>query len=300
MTIDNTKFSGLYCAIVTPLTGGRLDLARFQTHIRTLMTDGCNGVLVAGTTGEGSSLSFEEKCELITAARQVDPALVVMAGTGCASLPDTIHTTRRAYELGADAVLIVPPYFFRDVTVQGLKEYYRIVFEEAVPDTGGAFIYHIPQVSGIPISHALLEYLIERFGDRVAGIKDSEGNRAGLVSFCQRFPNLRIFAGLDDLLLDGLKAGGAGYITAEANLLAATARQLYEGFQAGEDVQHLQDLLIKARVMLPHVSFPAALKGLLALRYNDLTWVEVRPPLVPMSPDDRDLLAGELREMGLL
>jgi 4-hydroxy-tetrahydrodipicolinate synthase len=192
------------------------------------MADGCNGVLVAGTTGEGASLSIAERCELVAAARDVSDSLVVMAGTGCASLPDTIQVTRQSYELGADAVLIVPPFFFRDVTTQGLKEYYRIVFEEAVPDSGGAFLYHIPQVSGIPIAHELLDYLIERFGDRVAGIKDSQGDRAGLVNFCQRFPNLRIFAGLDDLLLDGLKAGGAGYITAEANLLAAPARfELY-------------------------------------------------------------------------
>jgi 4-hydroxy-tetrahydrodipicolinate synthase len=300
MTQDNPPFSGIYCAIVTPLRDGRLDLDKFQMHIRSLMADGCNGVLVAGTTGEGASLSIAERCELVAAARDVSDSLVVMAGTGCASLPDTIQVTRQSYELGADAVLIVPPFFFRDVTTQGLKEYYRIVFEEAVPDSGGAFLYHIPQVSGIPIAHELLDYLIERFGDRVAGIKDSQGDRAGLVNFCQRFPNLRIFAGLDDLLLDGLKAGGAGYITAEANLLAAPARELYRGFHAGEDVQHLQDLLIKARVMLPHTSFPAALKGLLALRYDDPSWAEVRPPLVRMELKDQSLLSSELRGLGLL
>jgi 4-hydroxy-tetrahydrodipicolinate synthase len=300
MTKDKTTFSGIYCAIVTPLRDGQLDLDKFQNHIKRLAADGCDGLLVGGTTGEGASLSMSERAELISAAREASDSLTILAGTGCASLPDTIQATRQAYELGAEGVVIVPPFFFRDVSTEGLAAYYRQVFEEAVPESGSAFLYHIPQVSGISIVHELVETLIERFGDRVAGIKDSQGDRTGLINFCRRFPSLRIFAGLDDLLLDGLKAGGAGYITAEANLLAAPAVSLYRAFQAGQDAQSWQDLLIKARVMLPHVSFPAALKGLLAVRYDDPTWAEVRPPLVSMADADRDLLAEELRGLGLL
>ncbi|HSV86900.1 MAG TPA: dihydrodipicolinate synthase family protein, partial [Levilinea sp.] len=189
----NANFSGIYCAIVTPFNHGQLDIKRFQMHVQTLIADGCDGVLVAGTTGEGQSLSIAERGELVSAAREVGDSLKVLAGTGCSSLPETIQATRQAYELGADGVVIVPPFFFRDVTTRGLLEYYRIVFDEAVPSSGGAFLYHIPQVSGVPISIELLDHLLDAVGDRLAGLKDSSGNRVSFINLCQRYPKLSIF-----------------------------------------------------------------------------------------------------------
>jgi 4-hydroxy-tetrahydrodipicolinate synthase len=296
----NANFSGVYCAIVTPLNRGRLDLERFQMHIQTLAADGCDGLLVAGTTGEGQSLSIAERCQLISAAREANDALTLLAGTGCASLPETIQATRQAYELGADGVIIVPPFFFRSVTDAGLFEYYRQVFDEAVPNSGGAFLYHIPQVSGVPITGELLQRLQDYAEGKLAGLKDSSGDRSSFLNLCQRFPNLSIFAGLDDLILDGLHAGAAGCITAEANILAAPAAALYRAFQSGQDAQSWQDLLVKAQVVLPHTPFPVALKGLLAQRYSDPAWAEVRPPLMPL--DDRDLavLVEGLKQLELL
>ena len=118
----NANFSGLYCAIVTPLHHGRIDFQRFQTHVQTLAADGCEGLLISGTTGEGQSFDLAERAELISAAREANPTLVLLAGTGCASLPETIRTTRQAYEMGADGVVLVPPFFFRTVTTTGLLD----------------------------------------------------------------------------------------------------------------------------------------------------------------------------------
>lgn len=295
----NARYSGIYCAIVTPFKDGQLDIPRFQMHVRRMIADGCDGVLVAGTTGEGPSLSIAERCQLVSAGREVSDSLKLLAGTGCSSLPETIQATRQAYELGADGVVIVPPFFFRNVSTQGLFEYYQTVFLEAVPASGGAFLYHIPQVSGVPISIELLDRLLAAVGTKLAGLKDSSGDRELLIQLCQQYPNLSIFAGLDDLLLDGLQAGAAGYITAEANLLAAPAAAIYKAFQLGQAAQSLQDLLVEARVFLPHTSFSAAVKALLAVRYNDPAWCEVRPPLEPLAAEDQALLIEELRRLQL-
>jgi 4-hydroxy-tetrahydrodipicolinate synthase len=297
---QKSKFSGVYCAIVTPLSHGRFDPQRFQMHIRTLAADGCDGLLVLGTTGEGQSFDFSERSEVITAAREVCGSMTLLAGTGCASLPDTIRATRQAYELGAQGVVLVPPFFFRNVTTPGLSEYFRQVFDEAVPTSGGAFLYHIPQVTGVPIPFQLLKQLQDVVGDKLAGVKDSSGDRTNFLDLCQQFSSLKIFAGVDDLILDGLQAGAAGCITAEANILAAPAVTLYNAYQAGQDARQFQDVLVKARVVLPHTPFPVALKGLLAKRYNDAGWAEVRPPLVSLAAEDKSVLVKELRQLNLM
>jgi 4-hydroxy-tetrahydrodipicolinate synthase len=297
---EPSKFAGVYCAVVTPLDRGRFDPKRFQMHVRTLASDGCDGLLILGTTGEGQSFDLVERGEVIRAALEVCGEMTLLVGTGCASLPDTIQATRQAYGLGAQGVVLVPPFFFRSVTTTGLLEYFRLVFEEAVPASGGAFLYHIPQVTGVPIPFDLLSALQDVVGEKLAGVKDSFGDRVNFLALCQRFPDLRIFAGVDDLILDGLRVGSAGCITAEANMLAVPAVALYRQFSRGQDPQVLQDLLVQARVVLGHTPFPVALKGLLAHRYADAGWAEVRPPLMSLDPGDQSVLVEGLRGLNLL
>jgi 4-hydroxy-tetrahydrodipicolinate synthase len=226
--------------------------------------------------------------------------MTLLAGTGCANLPDTIHSTRRAYELGANGVLIVPPFFFRDAPTAGLVEYFRILFAEAVPPTGGAMLYHIPQVTGVPVTPELLKRVQDQVGSKLAGLKDSSGSRAAFLELCRSFPELCIFSGLEDFLLEGLQTGAAGCITAGANVLAAPTAALIRAYHAGQDARPWQELLLKTRVVLPHTPYPVALKGLLAARYNDPAWLEVRPPLLPLAPEDQTILVNELREQNLL
>jgi 4-hydroxy-tetrahydrodipicolinate synthase len=298
--MNKSTLGGVYCAIVTPLRQGRFDAVRFQMHIRTLAAEGCDGLLVLGTTGEGQSFDLSERGEVIAAALEAKSGMAVLAGTGCAGLTETIRATRQAYDLGADGVVLVPPFFFRGVSTAGLLEYFRQVFAEAVPESGGALLYHIPQVTGVPVQPELIGGLSGLVGGKLAGVKDSSGDQAGFLDLCRCFPDLRIFAGVDDLLLDGLRAGAAGCITAEANLLAAPAVELLRAFRRGADAQGWQDLLVRARVVLAHTPFPTALKGLLAERYADPAWAEVRPPLTALAEEDRAELAAGLRALKLL
>lgn len=299
MTPKHT-FSGVYTALATPLSGGRVDFNRLHKHIRVLVQDGVDGLLVNGTTGEGQSFDQVERAELVAAAREAAPELKIMTGTGCAALTDTIRATQKAFELGSDCVLIVPPFFFRAVSVNGLFEFYKRVYAEAVPAGRKALLYHIPQVSGVPVSFELLDRLQDAVGDRLGGVKDSSGDLANLVAMCDRYPHLDIFSGFDDYLLDDLEHGGAGCITAESNILAVPAKHCEKAFFAGEDARPYKELLTEALVFLPYASFPSAIKGLLAARYHDDGWLEVRPPLEPLSHTDQEKLVNSLLTMDLM
>lgn len=293
-------FSGVYTALATPLSNGRVDFERLQRHIQVLAAEGIDGLLVNGTTGEGQSFDFAERAELIAAVRAAAPGMAVMAGTGCASLTDTIHCTQRAYELGADCVLIVPPFFFRNVTTRGLLQYFCEVYAEAVPVGRKALLYHIPQVSGVPVTFDLLDRLQQEVGERLGGVKDSSFDLENLLGLCRRYPEMDIFSGVDDFLLDDLEAGGAGCITAESNILGVPAKQLVKAFLIGEDARPLKDLLTRALVFLPYASFSSAIKGLLAARYHDEGWLETRPPLEPLGHEDQLRLVEQLRELGVM
>jgi len=293
-------YSGVYTALATPLKDGRADLDRLQKHIRVLARDGVDGLLVNGTTGEGQSFDLAERAEMIAACRETAPDLKIMAGTGCAALTDTISATRQAFELGADCVLIVPPFFFRAVGVDGLLEYFKRVYAEAVPAGRKALLYHIPQVSGVPVSFELLDRLQDIVGDRLGGVKDSSGDVDNLVGLCDRYPHMDIFSGLDDFLLDDLEHGGAGCITAESNILAVPAKQLEKTFFAGGDAKPFKKLLTEALVFLPYASFSSAIKGLLAARYHDDGWFTVRPPLEPLSRTDQEKLVAQLKALGVM
>jgi 4-hydroxy-tetrahydrodipicolinate synthase len=226
--------------------------------------------------------------------------LPLLVGTGTPSLADSIWLTRRAFMHGADAVVVVPPYYYKSLTTEGLTAYFRQLIENAVPDHGMLLLYHIPQVTGIPITFAVLEGLLEKEADRLVGVKDSSGDIDHARRLCVAFPGLRVFVGSDSLFLAGLEAGAAGCITAGANVLAPLATALYRAFQEGGDkAVSLQARLSAARVVLErHPPFPAALKSLLAFRYSSPEW-RVRPPLAPLSQAEFGTLKQSLDELNL-
>jgi 4-hydroxy-tetrahydrodipicolinate synthase len=220
---------------------------------------------------------------------------VVMAGTGCASLMDTVRITRRAFEMGVDAVVTVPPFYFKKVNTAGLCEYFSRVLDEGVPDGRHLFLYDIPQTTGVPITSELVERLLERHEEKLGGIKDSTGNLDHSREYFQKFPGLRTFVGTDKLLLSGLQDGAAGCITAGANLFAPMAVEVYRAYQSGLAPVEMQEHLTAARAALErYTPFPASIKSLLALRYDSPGW-NVRPPLVPLTPAEREDLLQSLQ-----
>jgi len=269
------------------MRGQEVDTAALMLHLHALKSEGCDGVLLMGTTGEGPSLALYERERIVSDAVYAKTDLKILAGTGTPNLPETIKATRRAFELGADGVVVIPPYYFKAASEAGLLAYYSAVIDEAVPEGKALFAYHIPQVSGVAVPISVLEALAERYGERFAGVKDSGGDITYAATIIQNAPDLDVFVGSEKLLLTGLRLGAAGCITAGANVLAARAVAVYQAWRRGEDADGLQTTLSAARTVLDgYAPAPSALKALLSAQYGGEAW-DVRLPLLPLPETQR-------------
>ncbi len=297
----HSPLQGVFPAVPTPLdANSAFHEDNFVHHIHTMQSEGCDGIVVLGTTGEGPSMGLEERKFIISAAVEVSQEMMTIAATGCASLADTITLTRYAFATGADAVLVVPPFYFKDPTLEGLTAYFRTILDKAVPQDGRMLLYHIPQVTLVPITLDLLESLLQVAPDKVAGVKDSGGDLTYQRTLCERFPTLQIFTGSDRYLLESLRFGSAGCITAGANVLARLNVAVYDAFLRDQPGAYsLQDLLTAGRSVLErYMPFPPAIKYLLSHRYNTSGW-EPRPSLVPLELEQQASLLGELKAVDI-
>ena len=293
---------GVVTAVLTPLDQkGRPNLDQLQRHIRVLEQDGSNALLLLGTTGEGPSFNVSERKAILEAGLQVAGKMEVIAQTGCASLTDTIDLTLHAFNLGLNSVTIIPPFFFKGISDDGLFAYYRQIIEEAVPNKGSLMLYHIPQVTQVPISFKLIDRLLNTYGERISGVKDSAGDLNHLKELCRRFPQISVFTGNDQLILEALQAGAAGCVTGVVNAFTSLAAAIIQAFRAGnQDAdRYQQQLTMVWSVLDRYQPYTTLLKALVALRYQDASWLSVRPPLDPMPPEQLEHMVGELRQINL-
>jgi 4-hydroxy-tetrahydrodipicolinate synthase len=280
------SLQGIYAAAVTPFDDtGRPDHEQLITHLEGLAEQGCHGVLVSGTTGEGPSLSAGEREELFRRSASARNRLRILAGTGAASIEDTIRLTRAAFDAGLDAAVILPPFFYRFPTVEGVYRFYSAVIEQAVPGDGSVFLYYNPTVCDVPITLPLIERLRDRFPDQVVGIKDSSGEWEYNQALCQIDPAFLVFVGSDALLSANLRAGGAGAITGLANLVPGLLRRVYDLHGQQEEVEEAQQALNNARLQLNGLSRIPAIKALLRLK-GTISSDAVRPPLSPLTSSE--------------
>lgn len=297
----HSPLKGVFPAVPTPLdANGAFHADNFVHHIHAMQSEGCDGIVVLGTTGEGPSMGLEERKTLVSAAVEASQGMLTIAATGCASLADTITLTRYAFEAGADAVLVIPPFYFRNPTLEGLTAYFRTILDDAVPQDGKMLLYHIPQVTQVPITPELLESLLHVAPDKVTGVKDSGGDLTYQRTLCERFPTLQIFTGSDRYLLESLRYGSAGCITAGANVLARLNVAVYDAFLRDQrEVDALQDRLTAGRSVLEkYMPFPPTIKYLLSHRYNTSGW-EPRPPLVQLDLEQQANLLDELKAVDI-
>lgn len=280
--------SGVFCAAATPLTADDApDHASFAEHCKALLQEGCNGIALLGTTGEANSFGIgERKAILERLVASGVPADVLLPGTGHTSTPDTIELTRHAVEAGVKGVVLLPPFYYKGVSDEGLFRSYARVIEGVGSDDLRIVLYHIPPIANVPLSHALIARLREAFPNVVAGIKDSSGSLESMTSLAQAFPGFSVLAGADPFMLPLLRAGGAGCITSSSNLIAADLRVVFDNWNdparsdAVEGAQARIDSwrnLTNAYVQLPTV------KAMLARRRGNRGWLRVRPPLVELT-----------------
>ena len=285
---------GVWAPVVTPFNADLSpDAGRLIAHTRWLLDNGCHGVGLFGTTGEGTSLSADERIALLEAVLADGvPADRLMVGTGCAALSDTLRLTKACVKLGCPDVLMLPPFYYKDVSDEGLFASYAAVIEGVGDGALGIYLYHFPKLSCVPIPFAVIERLIEAFPGAIRGVKDSSGDGEHTLALVDRFPQLSIFAGMEPLLLAVMERGGAGCITAGANVNAPAIRRVYDAHQAGDSVAaSLQEQVTAQRKALQTAPMIPGLKHILAEAQGDPAWSRVRPPLVALS----EAAAGDLR-----
>jgi len=278
---------GVLAPVLTPFDSQlNPDPGRFVSFCRKLLDDGCTGLVPFGTTSEANSLSVEERERLLDALLEGGvPAEKLIPGTGCAALPDTVRLSKKAARAGCAGVLVLPPFYYKNPSEEGL---YRS-FAQAIDKTGEerlrVYLYHIPQVSQVGISLRLIERLLKAYPGVVTGIKDSSLELEHTRALLRAFPGFEVFVGTEKFLLATLREGGAGCITATANVNAPAIARAFR--ERSEERQREFDVVREAFEKLPLI---AALKEAIARRTGDARWRAVRPPLVELSPDERAAL----------
>lgn len=292
--------SGIYAAALTPLKEDfSIHLDAVSPFLHYLAARDCHGALLFGTTGEGPSFSAQERESVLRASREVlntYPDFRILAGTGTPSLDETITLTRMAFELGCEGVVVLPPYYFRKVSDDGLFEWFDLVIRRSVPGGGYLLGYHIPGQTGVPLSLELLERLKQAHPDKFAGIKDSSGDPEYAIALGSRFGReLLALNGNDGLFLHALEYNAGGAITAMANLYSPMLRQVWDIFlQGGDAIEAQEQLNLRRKVLDRYQPFPPILKAMLVRLHGFDRW-PVRPPLLPVTTHIEENCLQELR-----
>jgi 4-hydroxy-tetrahydrodipicolinate synthase len=285
---------GVFAAVLTPMRSDlSVDRDAYAAHCRRLLDDGAHGLGIFGTTGEANSLSVGERIEAWEALVEDGiPAETMLPGTGACALPDAVKLSQEALALGASGVLALPPFYYKGVSDDGLFRFFAELIERVGDDRLRLFLYHIPPMAQVGFTPELIGRLLSAYPGTIAGTKDSAGDAARIESICREFPDLAVFAGSEALLLDTLRWGGAGCISATVNVLAREAREVYDLFAAGEDASAAQASLTEARRFVEGYPLIPALKAIMRERTGDDIWRNLRPPLDAL-PDEQ---ARELRQ----
>lgn len=286
---------GVFSAALTPLDAELApDHARFVAHCRYLLDEGCDAIAMLGTTGEANSFSVSERTALLEAviAGGIKPNQL-LPGTGVAAFTDTIALTRHALSAGVETVVMLPPFYYKNVSDDGVYAAYSEIIQRIGDKRLRIVLYHIPQMSMQPISHALIERLRTAYLSTIVGIKDSSGDFANMTAMVERFPGFSVLTGADPLLLPLLRKGGAGCITATSNLVARDLAYVFRHFHDSDDDANLaaaQARIVKARELVSRFAQMPSLKALMAERTGHAGWQRLRPPL-------ETLPAAQLKEL---
>ena len=293
---DTPRIKGVLSPVVTPF---KADLApdpeRFVRQCRWLLSQNV-GLAVFGTNSEANSLSVEEKIDLLDrlAGAGLDSARM-MPGTGCCALPDSVRLTAHAMKLGCGGVLMLPPFYYKGVSDDGLFRSFAEVIERVGETRLRVYLYHIPPVAQVPITLGLVERLLAAYPAQIAGMKDSGGDWSNTKSFLDAFAKagFDVFAGSETFLLQNMRHGGAGCISATANVHSGPIARLYDTWRAA-DADAQQARLDVIRGVFQKFPMIPALKAAIAHYGADPGWTTVRPPLVALTPGQAHALVAEL------
>lgn len=288
---------GVYAAAITPIgADGAPDLDGLVAYCRGLLDAGCDGVAPLGTTGEAAALPFDFRRRVPDALAAAGlPADAVILGVGSPSVGDAVTMARAALGAGFNSLLVLPPYYTKDPSEDGLFDYYARIVEEAADERLRLYLYHIPQVTIVGIPATLVARLRERYGSVIAGIKDSSGSFESAKSYLGP-PDFDVYPSSEAWLSEALDAGCAGVISGSTNICAGLARQVMRA--EGEARAALQSKLTDFRQTIQKFPLIPAVKQIHAWRSGDPGWLRMLPPLRGLSPAQASALEGEMLRLG--
>jgi 4-hydroxy-tetrahydrodipicolinate synthase len=307
------RIRGVLAPVVTPFKADLSpDRQRFIRHCQWLLSQNC-GLAVFGTNSEANSMSAEERSTLLDAlvAAGIDPSRI-MPGTGCCSITETVELTAHAVKHGCAGVLMLPPFYYKDVSEEGLYRYFSEVVQRVGDTRLRIYLYYIPSVAIVGITPKLVERLLKAYPNAIAGMKDSSGDWNNTKTFLDAFAvragravsGFDVFVGSESFLLANMRNGGVGTISATANVNPVAIHKLYAQWNTADDADHPDQQQAKLNVVREVFSsrkFPsmiAALKQAIAIYGNDPEWTRMRPPLVELTTEQAELLAAELKVIG--
>jgi 4-hydroxy-tetrahydrodipicolinate synthase len=302
---DAPGLPGIWPALMTPLAADlSIDHARFAAHARQLLDAGCGGVTPFGTTGEGPSFSVAERRDAVDALVSGGvPASRILVSVSCAAVPDTVALVRHAQDVGAWGVLLMPPFFFKGVSDEGIVDSYRQVLDAAADRPLRVVLYHIPQVCAVGLSHAVIGELLRRYPQRIVAIKDSACDRAWSIGLADAFMRpgagrIGVHVGNELDLPPMAGRGSRGAVSGLANFMPRTVHRLAtepDAARSASEHARVERLL----AWLGGYALIPALKAVMAAQTGDTGWLRVRAPLAALDAARFDTFRRELAAHGL-
>ncbi|MBK5203976.1 MAG: dihydrodipicolinate synthase family protein [Polaromonas sp.] len=290
------RIKGVLSPVVTPFSEDlSVNENKFVDHCKWLVGNGV-GLAIFGTNSEANSLSVSERLYLTDKLLEAGiDASRLMPGTGCCSIPDTVKLTQHATKHGAAGVLMLPPFYYKDISEDGLFAYFSEIVERVGSSALRIYLYHIPQVTQVAITESLIERLLKRYPESFAGIKDSSGDWAGTQKFIHAFAanGFDVFPGSEIFMLDALRIGGVGCISATANVNPKGIVELYENWQSYQ-ADALNETMTSIRKTCQMFAVLPAMKDIIATYRKDPTWAKVRPPLMGLDEKSSASLKAKL------
>ena len=298
----SSPLKGVYAASLTPLTKSlEPNIPELVNHVKRLLKSGANGVALLGSTGEANSMTIEQRLNIIQESAKQLPQEKLMIGTGSCAIRDSIKLTRASVDAGVYTVLVLPPFYYKPLSDESILRYFSELVSCIEEPKLRIIFYNFPKLSGYNFSINILKKLKQEFGEIASGIKDSSSEWRNIISLVQNIKNFKVYAGTETFLLDTLNIGGAGCISASANLTSIECQKVFQAWDMKEEdsAKKAQKKLSKLRNILEKHPFIPSLKGLFYNHTNLETWKNMLPPFYPLLSNQVDSLEHELKEFGL-
>ena len=299
---SSASLCGVFAAALTPLTSSlEPDREPYIAHANWLLEHGCDGLAILGSTGEANSLSLDQRLDIVSYVGDELPVEKLLIGTGACSIADAITLTGAAVARGMTNVLVLPPFYYQPVSDDGVFNYYDKLIG-AIGDPGlRIYLYNFPKLTGFSFSDDLVSRLRDAFGAVIAGMKDSSGDWEHMRDMARSQPGFNVFAGTETYLLDILREGGVGCVSATANVTCAMGQSVYQAWRSGDDAtaETLQSNLTATRKALESQPAVPALKALMARENQPASarWQNLLPPFVGLQPGEISALEQQLADL---